>query len=119
MNSEDLIYNRITESAKKRFDYKNFESDFEGLPKNIPENLIFGVIAGYANGDTKETIAAKLLNEILMMGFIINREEFIDFVDNKKKLFGLEIYVLQLSTSMLDNGDHPSDVLKSVNQFLN
>lgn len=119
MNLEDLIFNRITESAKKRFDYKNFESDFEGLPTYIPKNLIFGVIAGYANSDTKETIAAKLLNEILMMGFMLNKEEFIDFVDDKKKLFELEIYVLQLSASMLDNGDDPNDVLQSVNQLLN
>lgn len=115
---EDLIYNRITDSAKLKFDYAEFAMGFEGMPNHVPENFLFGVIAGFASDDSKETVVAKLFNEVLMMGFMVDRKELIDFVEGKEKLFSLEIYVLQLASTMLQNGDDPLGVLNSVNQLL-
>lgn len=115
---EDLIYDRITDSAKLKFEYAEFAMDFKDLPKHVPENILFGVIAGFASGESNETVVAKLFNDILMMGFMVDRKELVDFVEGKEKLFALEIYVLQLASTMLENGDNPHGVLSAVNQLL-
>lgn len=117
-STQDLIFDSITDSAKKRFDYKEFELGFEGLPSYIPENFLFLIIGGFATGEDEKEISIKLINEILMIGFKFDSKQIDDFLVDKKKLFVKEIFVMQTSLSMLDNDSDELEVLKFVNQFL-
>lgn len=115
---QDLIFDRITNSAKTRFDYKKFESDFEGLPHHVAENFLFAIIAGFATGKDEKEISLKLFNDILMMGFIFEKNQLEEFLIDKKKLLSKEIFVMQTSLGMLDDNSDEIAVLNFVNQLL-
>jgi len=115
---EDLIWNRITDSAKKKFDYKTFESEFNKIDDNIAENIIFQIIVGFASDKTEEIIALELYNQMLMTGFVWQLDEIQKFIEDKKSLLKIEIYSAQLASSMLQDDNDPLSVLNGINQLL-
>lgn len=116
---EDLIWNKITNSAKKKFDYKSFEAGFKEIDENLAENILFKVIVSFASEDTKEFISAKLFSEMLLIGFMWEKDQINAFLRNKDKELCLEIYVTQLANSMLEDGNNATSVLNNVNQLIN
>lgn len=118
-STTDTIFDQITDSAKKKFDYESFRLGFEDLPEYVPENFLFGVISGYAIGDEEHLIRIKLHNEILMLGFIFELDAIEKFLIGKKELFSKEIFITGIAIDMLNNGSDPLAVLNFTNQFLN
>jgi hypothetical protein len=118
-NTEELIWDRITNSAKTRFDYTTFAKEFNEIDENIAENILFKTIVGFASKKTKSELSFELFNEILLIGYKCDIKEIRVFIDDKEELLKLEIYVSQLAGSMLQNGQDPLSVLQFANQLLN
>ncbi|UPQ79418.1 hypothetical protein M0M57_00930 [Flavobacterium azooxidireducens] len=118
-HKEDLIWDNITNSAKRKFDYKDFESSFEEIDIELADTFLFEIIAGFAGGESKELISARLLSQIMLTGFHFDKTEMHKFIDGKEKVLGIEIYATQLARTMLEDGTDVISVLKSINQILN
>jgi hypothetical protein len=116
--TEDLIWDRITNNAKNKFDYVSFKNNFKETNKHVAENILFKIIFGFASHKTKKTISLELFNEILLLGYNWKLEDIQIFVDDKDHLFELEIYATQLVNAMLQEGKDPRSVLTSINQIL-
>jgi len=63
---EDIVWNTITDSAKTRFDYVTFESDFDD--GTMAENILFLTIIGHAQGESVEHIASDISTQLLLLG---------------------------------------------------
>lgn len=111
---EEKIWNTITDSAKRKFDYSSFKKDF---PFD-PDNVIFKVIVGLVNKKEKEELIAELHIEMLMTGFIWKKNDIEKFIDGKESLFKTEIFATQLAFDMLQKGNAPLIVLNSISQIL-
>jgi|JI6StandDraft_1071083.scaffolds.fasta_scaffold427488_1 hypothetical protein len=117
--SADIVWNAITDSAKKKFDYSSFEEQFIDVDENLADNLLFKIIIGFASKKTDEIISLELFNEMMMIGFIWKLEDIQDFIKDKDKVLKSEIYSSQLAGSLLEDGNDPLMVLNSINQLLN
>jgi hypothetical protein len=113
-STEELIWNKITNSAKGRFDYSTFQEDF---PFD-PDMIIFKIIIGFAANNEKEIIVLELFNEILIIGYTWDKKELLQFVEEKEKLFKLEIFVARLAINMLNEGTDPVAVYNSICKLL-
>lgn len=118
-DTEDIIWDTITNSAKQRFDYKSFE---EGIPKmgdrNVAENILFMIIAGLASGETKEGLAARLNTHMNMLGYIFEEHYLEKLLERKEEELKTEIIVTQFALAMLEQGTHPVAILNGVHQML-
>jgi hypothetical protein len=112
------IWNAVTDSAKKRFDYPTFAKEFDEIDTSISENILFTTIVNFASGESKESTASKLFSQILMTGYLWEKSDIDSFVKDKEDLFKLEIYLTELATSMLENGQHPLTVLANIKQLI-
>lgn len=117
-NTEDFVWNRITNSAKTRFDYASFEKDCNEVNKNIAENILFAIIVGFASKETNEAISMKVYNQMLMTGFQWELNDIQNFIEGKDKLFKLEIYLTQLAASLMEEDNDPLAALGAIERFL-
>ncbi len=115
MNTEEIIWDAITDSAKNKFDYQNFSETFDNIHSNIAENIIFQIIIGLANN--KNELKYELHNQILQLGIKWDITEISLFLEDKNVVFKNEIYATQLAMDLLQNGTEPIAVLNSI-QFL-
>jgi len=115
---ENLIWNTITESAKKRFDYDKFEKPFIDTDRTIAENILFNIIVEYANETNSEIITAKIFNDLLISGFNTDRNEFEIFIDSLKTILKVEIFTVRIANDMMQKGIDEVEVLKNINQLL-
>jgi hypothetical protein len=113
---EDKIWDTITNSAKKRFDYSSFENDFP--TGDIADSVLFKVIAGLAAKWPKDKIAVSLFNDFLILGLKTDKGEWAKFIDKNEGSFKLEILASQIAREMLDNGSDPIAVHGSICQLL-
>jgi hypothetical protein len=118
MKPEDLIWDAITDSAKRRFDYNGFAVAFDEVHENIAENVVFRVIAGFASGQPQQAMSSALFDQMVMTGMVWSKEDIDRFIEDKEQLFKVEILAMQLARTMLDNGVDPQAVLLSIGQLL-
>ena len=105
-NTEELIWNRITNSAKTRFDYTSFADKFNEIDENIAENILFKIIVGFAVKKTKTELSHELFNDVLLIGYKWDLKEIHDFINDIEELLKLEFYVswpLKLSSELGQN----------------
>ena len=119
MEESDLVWNAITDSAKRRFDYKSFAEDFNEINDNIADNLLFKIIVGFVEKKESKIISLELFNDMMMTGFIWKLEDIQSFVEGKDKVFGMEILASRIAVDLLQNGNDAASVLIAINQFLN
>ena len=112
-NMEELIYNLITDSAKKRFNYSELA---ENLEDDFADHLLYEMIVALAMGESKETIAAKLNSQIILRGFII--EDFTPYIEDREKDLGMEILALRIAITNLKDGADPAAVYLKTENFL-
>jgi len=111
-STEEIIWNIITDSAKKKFDFGSLEDEY---PLDA-DMLIFTIITEFAVGTPDNVIIAKLTSELLLLGY--QWKEVDEFVREKRQLFNLEIYLTQLAGDMLQDGIEPEAVLHSISQLV-
>lgn len=67
----DQIFNLITDSAKKKFDYKSFAKDLADFD---PDYILFQIIAFLANNESVDLIISKITVRIFGMGYMLDEE---------------------------------------------
>ncbi|MBE8715077.1 hypothetical protein [Sphingobacterium hungaricum] len=116
--TEYLIWDKIVNSAKGRFDFELYSNKFRNLDPEVLDKLIFYIIVGFASGEEHCTISTNIHNELDHIGFSI-REEIIDTIlSDKHILFSAEIYATYLTFSMLEDGANEYEVLGYVTDLL-
>jgi len=111
---ESLIWDSIISSAQTKIDYAAFESFFS----EMAEDILLKIIIGFASGKSNSIISAEIFSNILLMGYHVNYDELKIIMEDKDKELGLEIYLAQLASSMLENGSNPISVYNSIQQLL-
>lgn len=119
-NTEDFIWDRITESAISKFDFEEFGNEFNDSFNQIDifENIVFTTIIGFASKKEENIISIEIFNQVIITGFEWKLENIQEFIKDKEELFQSEIYCASLAISMLDNGYDCESVLNSINTFL-
>lgn len=116
--TEFLIWDKIVNSAKQRFDYDLYANRFKGLDPDIFDKIILHIIVGFASGECHEEIATNLHNELHHIGFDI-RDAIVDtIIEDKHIVFSNEIYAAYLTFSMLEDGDNEIEILGYVTELL-
>ncbi|ERJ59589.1 hypothetical protein [Sphingobacterium paucimobilis] len=116
--TEFLIWDKIVNSAKKRFDYDLYANKFKNQDPDIFDKLVLHIIVGFASGECHETISTNLHNELQHVGVEI-RDQIIDtIVQDKHIVFSGEIYAAYLTFSMLEDGHSEIEILGYVTDLL-
>lgn len=120
MTGEDIIWDRITQSAISKFDYATFRERLKTATddETVAENIVFLSIIEFASGKTENEVAEVLYNQIVLSGFVWEFDEVKHFLENKKQVFSIEIYAVNLAYSLLEETKDPALVLTAVNQLL-
>lgn len=115
----DLIEYFILSSAKTRFNFLQFVQDFpDGDEVFVEGEFLLPVIAGKAFGETDTEIAEKMLASFMMLGYQIEITELIKMIQEKGKELGLEILAFKIAADSLQQGAHPRDIVRQLEQLL-
>ncbi len=114
-----LIEDFILSSAKTRFNFPQFVQDFpDGDEVFVEGEFILPVIAGKAFGETDIEIAEKMLSSFLILGYQIELTDLIQMIQEKGRELGLEILAFKIAADSLQQGAHPRDIVRQLEQFL-
>lgn len=111
----ERIFNLITDSAKKRFDYYSFS---EKIGDETADSLLFQIMVSLAVGESKELIAAKIFAQIVMMSFAMENDSLVRFIKQREKDLAMEILALKMANTNLDNNANPITVYLQTEEFL-
>lgn len=120
MVSEDVIWDVITESAKTRFDYKEFRKSFDGFfeNKSRADMALFTIVAGCAGRLSAEEIVDAVNQDLLPFGLLFPVDVMKEFLtDNKQKLYR-EIMAVDAAQQALELGWGVPGVLMQVKGLL-
>lgn len=116
--TEFLIWDKIVNSAKQKFDYELYSNKFRHLGDDVFDTMLLHIIAGFASGECHESISTNLHNELQHIGLEI-RDEIIDtIIEDKHDVFSCEIYAAYIAFSMLEEGNSEFEVLGYVTNLL-
>lgn len=116
--TEFLIWDKIVNSAKNRFDYELYANKLKNVDPDIFDKLVLHIIVGFASGECHEVISTNLHNELHHIG-VETRDQIIDtIVEDKHVVFSNEIYAAYLTFSMLEDGHSEIEVLGYVTDLL-
>jgi hypothetical protein len=116
---EDIVWDTITESAKKRFDYLSFRGTFADMHNdNVADNVLFMTIAGHAAGDSTDQIAADINQQFLLIGCSLEGDFKQFVVDRRSDLFR-EIEAAKQALAFFDMGSQTPGILVQVRSILN
>lgn len=116
---EDLVWNKITDSAKNRIDYAALVESFEEVGDPVlPENILFQIILGRAAGDGKETIASRLESQLMVLGIGSENGAFLELVEEIEPAVSKEVLAASVALALFQEGNDPIDVLATVSQLL-
>jgi hypothetical protein len=116
---EDIVWDRITDSAKRRIDYEQLVETFNEFGDPVlPENILFQIILGRAVGDDKETIASRLESQLMVLGIGAENGTFLELVEEIEPAVYKEVLAAKAALTMFQEGGDPIDVLLTVSQLL-
>ena len=116
-NTEETIWDTITNSGKTRFDYKSLEAVFQETGGDkIAETVLFKIILGLSAGKTKESLVTELKTDMALIGFSFQGvDELLAHKDTELKT---EILATQFARSMIEQGTHPMTILEALHKML-
>ena len=116
---EEIIWNKIINSAKSKFDYFSFYEQFTGIDNTeLPDNILLMILVSFASGELKEKISRKISNELMKTGLLWKEEDIIKFLSDKDEVLELEIFATRIAGELLEDGEDSKEVLKSITQLL-
>ena len=118
MSENDLVWNTITNSAKRRFDYKDFSEGFNDSNENVADNLLFKIIVGFVENKSSKIISLELFSSLMIHGLIWELKEIESFVEGKEKVFKIEIFATKIAIDLLQDGNNPESVVMAIGQLL-
>lgn len=118
-NSEDIVWNTITDSAKTRFDFAEFASDLSEFDDGtMANNMLFLTIIGHAQKQSSDNIVNDLSNHFLMVGLGGDRAELLKFVVARGCDLTLEIKAAEHALALYDMGLQTPAILVQVRSVL-
>lgn len=116
----NLIEDFILSSAKTRFNFPLFVQDFpEGDEVFVEGEFLLPLIAGKAYGDSDTEIAEKMRSSFTMWGYPIEMNDLLPMIKEKGKELGSEILAFKIAADSLQQGAHPRDIVRQLEQLLN
>lgn len=116
---QDIVWNAITDSAKTRFDYLQFESAFADFDNdNIAENILFVTIAGHAAGDSTQDIAAAINQQLVLIGYSFADDALTKFISDRHADLSREIKAMQTASSLFAMGLKTPGILVQTRSLL-
>jgi hypothetical protein len=117
--SEDIVWNTITESAKRRFDYDGFRQVFAEMDnENVAEKVLFLTIAGHAAGHSIEDIAADINQQFLLIGYSLVEDELKKFITDRRADLVREIKAAEQALAFFEMGLQTPGILVQVRSIL-
>lgn len=112
-----IVLDRITDSAKRRIDFKAFEESIG--PYIDPDFFVYETLCRLNNNETPEIIAARTCAEVMMQGFVLDEKFIIETVNSINDNCQVELYALKLACSlMFADGADPMMVLANLERML-
>jgi len=118
--AQDIVWNTITESAKRRFDYAEFKNSLSELgdDERTAEYIIFQIVVGYAEGLSVKEVLSKVTGDLLLFGCLVSNDELIAFLADKKEILNEEICAAEMALEEFDQGASSDIVLAHVRSLL-
>ncbi|HEY5040903.1 MAG TPA: hypothetical protein VIK53_02770 [Verrucomicrobiae bacterium] len=117
--SEDIVWNTITASAKTRFNYKKFEEAFSDLGNdNIAENILFLAVSGFAVEHSIDDVATDINSKLALIGFGFGKGDLQQFLVNKETELKTEIRATKIAMQLFGQGFKVPGILVQVQSIL-
>jgi len=118
--AQDIVWNTITESAKRRFDYTGFRKSLSasGDDERTAEYILFQIVVGYAEGLSAEEVLSKVSGDLLLFGCTLSAAELEVFLADKKEILNEEIRAAEEALVAFDQGTDADAVLAHVRRLL-
>ena len=121
MVTEEQLWDKITESAKRKFDFDSLlaKFPFEGKSRIvIADNMLWKIIHYLAFGKSAKVLGMEFFNEFVMLGIHWKQEDIDVFLSDKKTLFAKEIFATKTITQLLNEGVEPAILFNTLQQLL-
>lgn len=116
---KDIVWNAITDSAKTRFDYSEFERAFADFHNdNIAENILFLTIAGHAAEDSTEDIAAEINQQLVLIGYSFADDALTKFISDRQSDLFREIKAMETASALFEMGLQTPGILVQTRSLL-
>lgn len=118
--AQDIVWNSITESAKRKFDYTGFRTRLSesGDDDRTAEYILFQIVVGYAEGLSAEEILSKVSGDLQLFACSISEDELVDFLADKRELLAEEVHAAKEALSGFAQGGKAPVVLAQVKAAL-
>ena len=116
---QDLVWNAITASARRRFDYDVFKHSLSGSDDDrIADYILFQLIAGYAEELSEDEFNTKLHSDLHLFGYSLSDPELNEILAGKRELLALEIATAKEALSGFSQGHDLHEMLIEVERKL-
>lgn len=114
--AQDIVWNVIAESAKRRFDYIAFKKSLgeRGDDERTAEYILFLVIVGFAEELPHEEFISTLQSDLHLFGYLMSEEEIGVFLTGKQKVLSEEISAAKDALEQFANGCDISTIFGQV-----
>ena len=113
--SNDIIWQAITDSAKKRFDYTSFLQEHPF----VSDRILLKIIIDLASRKTKDLIALQVHEIILEESQRSWKlQEIQEFIADKDLVFKREIFATGIFGNMLYEGNELEDMYYEVSKYI-
>jgi len=117
--AEDIVWNTITESAKRRFDYAGFKNRLsESGDERVAEYILFQIITGYAEELSHEEFLSKIQGDLRLLGYSFSTEDLDGFIADKKEIPNEEIHAAKEALSGFAQGKDAPSLLVHIQRLL-
>ena len=117
--AQDLVWNAITESGKRRFDYTGFKNSLgDSGDDRTAEYILFQIIVGLAEELSGEEFLSKMRSDLSLFGYSFSDDELELLLVNKKEILKTEICAAKKALSEFAAGTDAPTVLDQVRRLL-
>jgi len=117
--AEDIVWNTITESAKRRFDYAGFKNRLSAAgDERVAEYTLFQIITGYAEELSREELLFKIQEELQLFSYSFSTEDLDEFLADKKEVLSAEIRAAKEALLGFAQGQEASSLLVQLRRLL-
>jgi len=110
-----VIWDAITNSAKKRFDYASFNKDFPF----VSDTIILKIVVDLASSKPKDTITTQVYDDVLTAtGEHWDTNQITQFISDKDEVFKREIFAVKRAGNMMYEGNEPDDIYYEISKFI-
>ena len=116
---QDIVWNVITDSAKTRFDYAEFERMFaDSQSDDLPESILTLIISCHVMGDSTEDIAAEINTYLVPLGISFADDTLTKFISDRQVDLSREIKAMKTALPLFKMGLPTRDILALARSIL-